>query len=630
MLDDYFKARTAELSGRPVRDIRTLQQWQSRRDELRHQLADMLGLLPMPPRTDLKAVITGRLDHERFILERLHFQSRPGLYVTASLYLPRNTDKPSPAILYLCGHGTVKKDGISYGAKAHYHYWGAWLAANGYVCLMLDTLQLGEIEGLHHGTYRENMWWWHSRGYTPAGVETWNAMRALDYLQSRPEVDAKRIGVTGRSGGGAYSWWLTALDDRVAAAVPVAGITDLANHVVDGCIEGHCDCMYMVNFCGWDFATVAALAAPRPLLISNTDKDSIFPLDGVVRVHAQVKRIYDLYNAADKLGLLITDGPHKDTQELQIPAIRWFNRFLKSDDAPVESAPRRCLEPEQLRVFSTVPADQINTRIHELFVPVASPPEDAIQLRNLRDSLVARLLAMPFAGWPEVVPDPSPVRAWSVEKGATTFERWDFRSQQGVQLPLFVARPAARRCTAVRLEVLDEPDWRAWLPAIRRALPEQFAQYPPAREPDKSDDAAPLPAGIGPDEAVVWFVPRGAGPTAWTDDPKSLIHIRRRFALLGQTLDGMRVWDVRRAIQALRSLDGLKEAPLTIQARATAAGWAVYAAIFEPAPMRLCLRQLPASHHDAAAPALLGVMRIMDMPHAVKLAAARHEIVTEP
>ena len=130
-----------------------------------------------------------------------------------------------------------------------------------------------------------------------------------DYLETRPEVDPARFGVTGRSGGGAYSWWVTALDDRIKVAVPVAGITDLWNYVVDGAVEGHCDCMFIVNTYRGDYPLVAALAAPRPLLISNSDKDKIFPLDGVVRLHEKVRRIYRLYGAEDKLGLQITEGP---------------------------------------------------------------------------------------------------------------------------------------------------------------------------------------------------------------------------------------------------------------------------------------------------------------------------------
>src|SRR5205085_3491907 len=122
-------------------------------------------------RTDLKATVTGTTDGGGFVVEKLHFQSRPGLYVTANFYRPKAIDKPLPAILYVCGHGNVKLDGVSYGSKASYQHHAAWFARHGYCCLILDTLQLGEIEGLHHGTNREHMWWWISRGYTPAGVE---------------------------------------------------------------------------------------------------------------------------------------------------------------------------------------------------------------------------------------------------------------------------------------------------------------------------------------------------------------------------------------------------------------------------------------------------------------------------
>ena len=184
----------------------------------------MLGLSPNRERTPLNAKITGKIETKLFTVENLHYQSSPGFYVTANLYVPRGLTEPVPAILYVCGHGRVKKDGVSFGNKTYYQHHGAWFARNGYVCLTIDTVQLGEIEGIHHGTYREGMWWWNSRGYTSAGAEAWNCIRALDYLQSRPEVDGERLGVTGRSGGGAYSWWIAALDERIKAAVPVAGI----------------------------------------------------------------------------------------------------------------------------------------------------------------------------------------------------------------------------------------------------------------------------------------------------------------------------------------------------------------------------------------------------------------------
>src|SRR3954469_24662427 len=209
MLSAYFQAETQRLSDACLADIKTSRDLEAHRNEYRRQLSEMLGLDPLPPRTPLDAVVTGKLERDGVIVEKVHLQSRPHLYVTGNLYLPAERNGKLPGVLYLCGHSNLKKNGVSYGAKVTYQHHGAWLAQNGFACLVIDTLQLGEIEGLHHGTNREGMWWWNSRGYTPAGVETWNATRAIDYLVSRPEVDAERIGVTGRSGGGAYSWFVT-------------------------------------------------------------------------------------------------------------------------------------------------------------------------------------------------------------------------------------------------------------------------------------------------------------------------------------------------------------------------------------------------------------------------------------
>ena len=199
-LADYFRQETAALAERCLADVQTLEDWTSRRVEYRRQLQEMLGLWLMPERTDLQPVITGTLEQDEFKVEKLHFQASPYLYVTANHNLPKKQLKPAPAILYDCGHSRAVTNGVSFGNKTGYQHHGAWFARNGYVCLMIDTLQLGEIEGLHHGTYRERMWWWNARGYTPAGVEAWFGIRALDYHCSRPEVDATAISVAGRIG----------------------------------------------------------------------------------------------------------------------------------------------------------------------------------------------------------------------------------------------------------------------------------------------------------------------------------------------------------------------------------------------------------------------------------------------
>ncbi len=351
--------------------------WLANRGRYRRELKEMLGLDPEPPRGDLKPVITGIVPGEGIMVEKLHFQSLPGLYVTANFYRPASAQGPLPTILYLSGHGpTYSPDGVSCGNKVSYQHHGIWFARHGYNCLIIDTVQWGEIQGEHWGTYKLNRWWWASRGYTPAGVETWAGIRALDYLATRAEVDMEKIGVTGRSGGGAYTWYLTAVDERVKVAAPTAGITTLRDHVINDCIEGHCDCMYMVNLYDWDFDKLAALAAPRPLLISNTDKDTIFPLGGVIRIYESTRRLYQLLDAENNLGLQIAEGPHKDTQPLNAGAFHWFDRFLKGADlmAVIREPAVPAFKPEQLRVFTGIPIDEINTRIDETFVPMFTPP----------------------------------------------------------------------------------------------------------------------------------------------------------------------------------------------------------------------------------------------------------------
>ncbi|MFK5920947.1 MAG: acetylxylan esterase [Verrucomicrobiota bacterium] len=632
MIAEYFKLETQRLTNRTLNNIKTKEDWQQARDTYRRQLYEMLGLNPLPARSPLDAKVTGKLNHEKFTVENLVFESRPGLYVTGNLYLPKNAKKKAPAILYVCGHGKEKKDGISYGNKTHYQHHGEWFASNGYVCLTIDTLQLGEIEGTHHGTYSKNRWWWNSRGYTPAGVEAWNSIRAIDYLISRPEVDAQRIGITGRSGGGAYSWWAAALDERIKVAVPVAGITSLKNHVVDGAVEGHCDCMFQVNTYRWDYPIVAALVAPRPLLITNTDKDRIFPLDGVIDVYNKTRRIYKLLGAEDKIGLAIYEGPHKDTQPLRVSAFQWFERFLKGKDISDEIADTttpKLFKIEQLKVLDKIPSDERNTDIDEYFTNQAinrkAPVTKDDWLSN-RDLWMRRLKSRSFRGWPS---NPGPTNllpAASITRDGITLSSWDFISQESIQLRLYVLQREdleSKDLDLTVLNVLDEKDWTDFLTTIGASFPEAF---PNIDLPGLDQNAYLQERKMYRSQkwAMAYVCPRGIGPTAFNHNERKRTHIRRRFMLLGQTQDGMQTWDARRAIQALRSIDGMKNIPLWLQSSGAMAGNTLYASLFEPDITRLDLHQLPTSHRDG--PTYLNVMRFMNTPQAIAMAADRSKI----
>lgn len=636
MLDSYFRIQTQQIADACLADIKSKADWEKKRPELRRQFLEMMGLWPLPPKTDLKPVVIGRVEGDAFVIEKLHFQSSPGLYVSANLYVPKKAKLPAPAVLYVCGHASTIEGKVSFGHHVNYQHHPAWFAANGYVCLIVDTLQLGEIQGIHHGTHNKGMWWWQTLGYTSAGIECWNAMRALDYLETRREADPKRIGVTGRSGGGATSWWLAAADERPQCIIPVAGIADLWSHVVEGVaprfkkgvINGHCDCMYMVNTYRWDFALVAALCAPRPLLLGNSDKDDIFPVPGYRSIAEKVRKIYDLYGAGDKFALLETAGPHKDTPELRHGAFRWMNRWLKGDPGPVVDPERPRFTPQQLKVFDRLPDDAINAIVQETFIKPARPelpnvPEVAREWwKNKRQEWIETLKEKVFRGWPKQPLDLKTQLPYDLKFDELRVRAFDFTSERGVDLRLWLVTPEAlKKPKVVLLQIVDETEWRKWIsafgPVFRDAL--QVTH-------EFSYDVQKFRLLRGTiqtmEGALAIVAPRGIGPTRWSEaDTPADNHIRRRFALLGQTLDGQRVWDVRRALAVLRGVPDLKGIPVGLTAHGEMAGIALYASLFEPSVAELQLRNLPASHHHG--PIFLNVRRTLDIPQALALAFPR-------
>jgi hypothetical protein len=621
-LTEYFRAETMKLSERSLGDVATLEDWKSRREEFRRQLQEMLGLSPMPPRTDLKPVITGKIERDDFSVEKIYFQASPGLYCTANFYLPKDRTKPLPTILYECGHLRAITNGVSLGNKTAYQQDGAWFARNGYACLVLDTLLLGEIQGVHTGTRDRGLWWWNSRGYTPAGVEAWFGIRALDYLCTRPEVDTNRFGITGHSGGGAYSWTITALDDRIKAAAPLAGMADIQSHIFDGVIDSHCDCNFFVNIYRWDFPQLAALAAPRPLLIGGTDGDRLFRTPSTMRIYEKVRRVYQLYSATDKCGLVFAPGPHDEVPELQLGVMRWFNRYLKGMELPVETAAKKFFAPAELKVFETLPLDAINTNIADTFVPRGNARSFSLE------EIQSALRRSAFAGWPDEESPLETARVFSAERDGLRLGAVDFTSQPGVRLRLYLLENAAgAHADKVVLTALDSAGWTRWLSLARATFGDELSgELAGVQVPADVNGSEQLKKDLADQHAALaFFAPRGLGLDAWSGDDKALTKIRRRFMLLGQTLDGMRVWDIRRAVQAAHYAREDDRAMIGLRADGSMAVNALYAALFEPNVRTLESGGMPHSHVDG--PDYLGVLKLWDIPQALDLVRTRVQVV---
>jgi cephalosporin-C deacetylase-like acetyl esterase len=590
MIRTFLRQEAVRLDAQFLDGITNRQQWEARRPELRQQYLEMLGLWPLPERTPLSAQVTGIIEREEgFRVEKLHFQSRPHLYVTGDLYLPRDA-KPGaklPAVLYVCGHSGRGRD----GNKTAYQHHGMWFATHGYVCLIIDSLQLGEIAAIHHGTYRYNRWWWQARGYAPSAVECWNGMRALDYLQSRPEVDPDRFAVTGISGGGAASFWIAAADERVKVAVPVSGMDDLEDYVGETIVNGHCDCMFLINTFQWPWTCIAALVAPRPLLFENSGHDPIFPMNGNDRIRARLDKLYGFYtNRTEQLfDIGITPGGHNDNPELRLMAYRWITWHLQTSNAPVTEPELPIIEGKQLRAFpDALPADEVNTRIDELFVPMATNalPKTAEEFQGWRKDRLAELRRIVFRPLPEKL---EPKAALDLGRKPQT---GSLTTAPGITTH-WKYFPAAS----------SQSEARRWLAVLG---------------PDESLEARPeWLAKLAGGAPVLLVAPRGTGPTHWQDPAP--FTIQRSLALLGRTVDGGRVEDV--LAVAASVLRGKPSAKWTMTGRGQAGVIAAYAALFEPRLAEVVAVDPSASHRDG--PIFLNVLRVIDVPDALGMLAQR-------
>jgi len=603
MIQDYLARETEKIHDRFLQDVKSAEDWEKLRPQYKEEYFHMLGLWPMPEKTALNAAVTGTLKGDGFVVDMLHYQSMPRLYVTGNLYRPARIreSRRLPAVLYVCGHSMRGRNGNKTAYQSH----GIWFARHGYICLVLDTLQLGEIAAIHHGTYREGRWWWHSRGYTSAGVECLNGIRGIDYLISRPDVDPDRIAVTGISGGGAATFWIAAGDERVKVAVPVSGMSDLPDYVSNRVINEHCDCMFLYNTFQWPWTRIAALIAPRPQLFTNSDQDSLFPMDGNERVINRLERVYSLFGAGDFVDSVVSIGGHAYRKDIRQAAYRFINMHLKDDPRVVEdsevdlvtgsrSNPEHPIEPEKLRVFpedSDIPADELNTTIDQYFVPMAKVNVPAKgKYENWKSDILTELRRITFRYFPQRIP-PAQLIGEDQQHGLK------LTTEPGIEVYLQTAKSLTSTGDAARiLMVVQNQD-----------SSEAVSDW--ARRVQKDGDH------------VYVCAPRGIGPTAWTrKNPPN--YVERAHVLLGRTVDTGRVWDI---IAAARYLQGKYGGNVPVYVLGEGAGGvlAAYAALWEPQIDGVMLKDPPLSHMDTDAPQFLNVLRVCDIPDVLGMLAPR-------
>lgn len=590
-----------DLSAHCLEGVRSLPDWQRRRETSRGQLRAMLGLDPLPERTPLRAKITGTVERPAYRIEKIVFESVPELFVTANLYLPRGPSGPVPCIVYLNGHWPTLD-----GAKTGYQDRYLWYPANGFALLVVDPLGYGEIPGIHPGTNKLNRWDWISRGYTPAGVETWNAMRALDYLETRPEIDSARIGATGISGGGVMTQYWAALDERVAAAAPSCSTFTIGDQVAADRVLHQCDCTFLPNVHRLDFPEVLALIAPRPLLVMGGRKDVLFPPAGFRAAFRKAERIYGLYDPAppadSRIRLVESGAGHTDPPHFLAETRQWMCRWLRGETiapAALTAANPPAEAPETLRCLEVRPPNARNGRIHDewLVGPAAPAPTTPIAAGQRREKLMGLLRTHVLAA---PAPESIPFRTRRLTAGGgragqfAAFGEYQFEVEPAVPVKIALLLPDRAAKTNPLVIWVRSPGEPVLFPDLDEFFPLLRTHALAILTPRFSE--RPL---SGPEYA----------------------RIERTAVLSGRSLAALRIWDVRRALAWVLQDRGLAPAEIATYGRGEAGLAGLYAALLEPGVGHVVLRDPPASHLEGAA--LPGILRHADVAEMAGLLAPR-------
>lgn len=585
---EYLVRQAQKITAAAASEIAFKDSWEPVREQRRTEMLDMLGLHPLPPKTPLNVKITGVIDQGDYTIEKITFESLPKVYVTANLYLPKERAGRLPTVIYVCGHAFS-----AFGDKTQYQRHPIAFAKHGYVSMIIDSIQIAETFALHHGVLNNEMYDWYSRGYTPAGVEVWNVIRALDYLETRPEVDKERLGITGRSGGAAMSWFAGAVEPRLKVIAPVMGISTYAANVAANTQKLHCDCMFAINNYLHDMMHQGALIAPRALYMMHGRRDALFPVPGYEEFERRIGKLYESYGAREKFKNLVVETGHQDSDLLRGEAVKFFDRHLKGIPEREIDLSFSNLPEKQLAVFDGEPPSSAqNFRVHETFT--AGPPMrhygTQAEWMKRRAELMGTLKEKVFRGLPGT-PGSLESKPGSID-APETFESTAIETEPGISVEALVKKSADPGKPALLYIASDGED----LTAMRDTLRQIWGSK---------------------QNAVMIIYPRGVGEVPW---PKKFWKDTFRNAMhTGRTIDSMRLWDVMMAAEFLRRRD--PAAPIATLGHGVSGLLGMYAALLDERIDQVLLIDPPSSHREG--PIFLNVLRDTDLPEAAALLAPR-------
>lgn len=330
----HFDARRETVAA-----LKSPEDLQRRQKELKARFIESLG--GFPERTPLNPQVVGKAQRDGYHIEKVIYESRPNHHITAVLYLP-DSQPPFPGVLVPCGHSANGKAAEAYQRAC------ILMAKNGLAVLCYDPIGQGERIQLLGSNGKPAIAGSTSEhtmvgvgallvGRQTASYRIWDGIRSLDYLAGRPEIDPKRLGCTGNSGGGTLTAYLMALDDRIAAAAPSCYITTLERlFATIGPQDAEQNITGQVAF-GMEHADYVTMRAPKPTLICVGTRD-FFDITGAWTTFREAKLVYGMIGHGERVDLFEYNDPHGFSKPRREAAMRWLRRWLlEKDDAPIEN-----------------------------------------------------------------------------------------------------------------------------------------------------------------------------------------------------------------------------------------------------------------------------------------------------
>ncbi len=430
---EFIRRQAAELRAADTPPA-TLVEWERRRAELRRQLQAAWGQFPAEP-CALEPRVLGTLQRDGYRMEKVMFQTRPGIWMTANAYVPASAGK-SPAVLVVHGHWRGAKQDPVVQARC------LGLVKLGFFVLAVDAFGSGErgvgtALGEYHGEMVAATLL--PVGLPLSGLQVYENRRAVDYLLTRAEVDGRHFGITGASGGGNQTMYAGAWDERFSAVVPVCSVGNYQAYLGAAC----CMCEVVPGALRFtEEGNVLGLTAPRALMVVNATRDAVqFSVAEARKSLARAQPIFGLYGQADHLKHAVFESPHDYNQAMRETMYGWMTQHLKRSGAgsPISEPAVPTEDPESLRCFpgDTRPADfvtipQFAAAEGNRLVQRHAPPKDPASWQTQRAAVLEGLKTCLFGVGvaPPAATQPTLVQAASAEQVRTL----TFQPEPGVSL----------------------------------------------------------------------------------------------------------------------------------------------------------------------------------------------------